>query len=170
MQCTSCSAPPRGQTSVPILLPRRFFSRILLWLDSLCSVSFIESILFCECEILFPTCMASIKVAKDVSRVGYHEVSLWNLKVSLDVIFFFYFMLSSVVLHVYLFYFSDFGHLQLRNRATKCEDAKNARVLLFLIWDVHVVHRPTNLDFGSSAKITKQGGMPILFHTSEIMR
>ena len=66
--------------------------------------------------------------------------------------------------------FSDFDHLQLRHRAAKCEDAKNARVLLFLIWDVHVVHRPTNLDFGLSAKITKQGGMSILFHTSEKIR
>ena len=90
--------------------------------------------------------MASIKVAKDVSRVGYHEVSLWNLKVSLDVILFLFHAVKCCST-CQLFYVSDFVHLQLRHRAAKSEDAKNARVFLFLIWDVHVVHRPTDLDY-----------------------
>ena len=111
---------------------------------------------------VFLTCMTSIKVAKDVSRVGYHEVSLWNLKVSLDV-----FLLHAVKCcsTCQLFFLSDFVHLQLRNRSAKCEDPKNARVLLLLVRDVHVVHRPTNLDFLLSVKITQKGGMPTLVYT-----
>ena len=52
--------------------------------------------------------------------------------------------------------FHVLSHLKLGNRSAKREYAKNPRVLLLLIGDVHVVHRPTNLCFGLSAYITKK--------------
>ena len=77
----------------------------------------------------------------------------------------FLFHVVGVVRHVSCSMFLDFVHLQLRNRSAKCEDPKNARVLLLLVRDVHVVHRPTNLDFLLSVKITQKGGMPTLVYT-----
>ena len=51
--------------------------------------------------------------------------------------------------------FHVLSHLKLGNSSAKREYAKNPRVLLLLIGDVHVVHRPTNLCFGLSANIAK---------------
>ena len=55
------------------------------------------------------------------------------------------------------------GHLELWNRAPKCENPKNPGVLLFLVIDVHVVHRPTNLNFRMPTKITKKVGLSNIF-------
>ena len=86
-----------------------------------------------------PTSMATIQVPKNIGRVSYRQVGLRNLKCC-----------SEIIWHVV--------HLQLGHRTSERHDPENPRVFLLLVRDVHVVHRPTDLQSGMSQmlKISKR--------------
>ena len=142
---TFCSAPLRGQTFVPKKLPHPFSSGIPLWLGSLSPFFMRHGWFVAEIKLLWkgvlhcawvllcwgPTSMATIQVAKNIGRVSYRQVGLRNLKCCSEIIW-------------YIF------HLQLRHRTSECHDPENPRVFLLLVRDVHVVHRPTDLQSGMS--------------------